>query len=64
MIKVYVRDSVGENVGRLGEFCIEDIHKLPDLFKAFPTFTDEEAEFSDAQFVVDENGTHFEIVVQ
>ena len=67
MIKVYIRDSVGENVGLLGEFPAEEIYQLPGLFQSFSTFTaikEGNATFLSAQFIVDENGTHFEIVVQ
>ncbi len=66
MIKVYVRDRIGENRQLLGEFYPDEIPQLPNLFKTFLTRADTTGETGDcvqAEFVIGNEGTYFEIVI-
>ncbi len=66
MIKVYVRDQIGESRQLLGEFEPVEISQLPNLFKTFLTrsnITGETGNCVQAEFVIGDEGTYFEIVV-
>ena len=66
MIKVYVRDETGDNSQLLGEFEPVEIPQLPNLFKTFTTRvtkTGDAGQCIQAEFVVDNDETFFEIVV-
>ena len=66
MIKVYVRDQVGENQQLLGEFEPGEISQLPNLFKTFVTragTTGDVGSCVQAEFVIGDEETYFEIVI-
>ena len=66
MIKVFVRhvDLEIQEAELLGEFTPDELEKVCKLFQQYPTFLGEdEARFTFAQFVISDNGTYFEVVV-
>lgn len=69
MIDVYVREVEQLEGQYLGEFSPADIRQLPDLFKMFDTQIWEDPDgigpcrFDAGQFVANETGVFFEIVV-
>ena len=65
MIEVRVRNADQADSVTLGFFTPREIPELPGLFQAFPTYDLEESglHLETAQFVIDVDGTYFEIVV-
>ena len=67
MIPVYVRHENKEDSQKLGDFPSQEIDKLVSLFNRYPTYDQREGEEVRAvvlaQFVVDDAGSFFEIVV-
>ena len=66
MIKVYVRNQSGENQQLLGEFYPDEISQLPNLFKTFLTRADTTGGTGvcvQAEFVIGDEATYFEIVI-
>ena len=64
MIKVYVREITQLEGKFLGEFEPAVIYQLPELFKTYDVYVDDEAEFKSAQFVSNASGVFFEITVE
>ncbi len=67
MIPVYVRHENQEDSQMLGDFKPQEIDELVALFNRYPTYDQregrEERKVVLAQFVVDDAGSFFEIVV-
>ena len=67
MIPVYVRHENQEDSQKLGDFPPQEIDKLVPLFSRYPTYDQREGAEEHtvvlAQFVVDDAGSFFEIVV-
>lgn len=66
MIPVYVRHEKQENSQKLGDFLPQEIGELVLLFSRYSTYDQREGEEGTvvlAQFVVDDTGSFFEIVV-
>lgn len=67
MIPVYVRHANQEDSQKLGDFPPQEIDDLVSLFNRYPTYDEREGEEAQtvvlAQFVVDDAGSYFEIVV-
>jgi len=65
MIQVYVRHQDHADGRLLGEFEPEHLPRLVQKFKEYPILAEsEEAVFELAQFICDETGAYFEIVVE
>lgn len=67
MIPVYVRHENQEDSQKLGDFPSQEIDKLVSLFNRYSTYDQREGVEARtvvlAQFVVDDAGSFFEIVV-
>ena len=65
MIVVYVRHQDQADGRFLGEFMPEYLPQICQKFKDYPILAEsEDAAFSMAQFVCDETGAYFEIIVE
>ncbi len=69
MISVYVREIEQLAGTFLGRFSASDLRQLPDLFRTFDTHVFDDPDiigpctFSAAQFVSNETGAFFEIII-
>jgi len=66
VIKVFVRhvDFKIQEAELLGEFAPDELEMVCKLFQQYSTFFGEdEVRFAFAQFIISDNGTYFEVVV-